>query len=160
MPAIVAGDVFDSQDFFLPAALYRGWAYQLQHDYPAARTAFEAARRSAQEATRGMLSDWRMHAAIGLALAGLGRQDEARREAEWLRGSDEYLRDANQGTIVARDRAMILAGVGDAADALTEIERLLSRPSYLKPMLLRLDPRWDPIRNHPRFQALLKKYSP
>jgi hypothetical protein len=44
--------------------------------------------------------------------------------------------------------------------ALDEIERLLAGPSWLSVHTLRLDPRWDPIRNHPRFTALLKKYGP
>jgi hypothetical protein len=35
----------------------------------------------------------------------------------------------------------------------------LSNPgSYITPMELRLDPVWDPIREHPRFQALLEEY--
>jgi hypothetical protein len=42
-----------------------------------------------------------------------------------------------------------------------EIERLLAGPSYdISVHTLRLDPRWDPIRDDPRFQALLKKYDP
>ena len=31
-------------------------------------------------------------------------------------------------------------------------------PSFLTIHKLRLDPRWDPIREHPRFKALLAKY--
>ena len=49
--------------------------------------------------------------------------------------------------------------VGDADAATDEIERLLSRPSLVSVHTLRLDPRWDPIRNDPRFQALLVKYA-
>jgi serine/threonine-protein kinase len=36
----------------------------------------------------------------------------------------------------------------------------LGRPSWLSVHTLRLDPRWDPIRNDPRFQAFLVKYDP
>ncbi len=42
--------------------------------------------------------------------------------------------------------------------SLDEIEGLLARPSNLSVHKLRLDPRWDQIREHPRFQALLAKY--
>jgi hypothetical protein len=38
------------------------------------------------------------------------------------------------------------------------IERLLEKPSFLSVHTLRLDPRWDPIRDHPRFKALLAKH--
>lgn len=30
---------------------------------------------------------------------------------------------------------------------------------YYAPLVLKLNPVWDPIRNDPRFQALLKKYT-
>ena len=40
-----------------------------------------------------------------------------------------------------------------------EIGRLLSGPSWLSVHTLRLDPRQNPIRNHPRFRALLQKYA-
>jgi hypothetical protein len=41
---------------------------------------------------------------------------------------------------------------------LGQIEKLLSMPCRLSVGRLRLDPAWDPFRDHPRFQALLKKY--
>jgi len=103
--------------------------------------------------------DWTVHAARGLALAGLGRSEEAREEAAWLEESPIYREDAYSWAGLAELRAMILAGIGDADPALVEIERLLAGPSPLSVHTLRLDPRWDPIREHPRFQELLQKHS-
>jgi hypothetical protein len=60
---------------------------------------------------------------------------------------------------VADGRARILAHAGDAEAALDEIERLLARPSWLSVHTLRVNPIWDPIRVHPRFQALLARYT-
>ena len=99
-----------------------------------------------------------MHAARGLALAGMGRREEALREARRLQQSVVYREDAYDGSQVAEDRARILAEAGEADAALDEIERLLAGPSLLSVHTLRLDPLWDPIRDHPRFQALLAKY--
>jgi len=102
--------------------------------------------------------DWRVHAARGLALASLDRRDEAVREARWLQQSAVY-EDALDGlTLVAPDRARILAQAGEANAALDEIERLLSGPSWLSVHTLRLDPLFDPIREHPRFRALVQRY--
>ncbi len=102
--------------------------------------------------------DWRVHDARGLALAGLGRRQEALREARWLQQSVVYREDAYQGRHVAEVRARILAQAGEVDAALDEIEELLAGPGFLSVHTLRLDPRWDPIREHPRFQALLAKY--
>lgn len=69
-----------------------------------------------------------------------------------------YREDAFDGPTLAEDRARILAQAGAADAALDEIERLLAGPSRLSVHTLRLDPLWDPIRDHPRFQALLARY--
>ncbi len=91
-------------------------------------------------------------------MAGLGRRQEALREARWLQQSVVYRDDAFTGRYVAAERARILAQAGEVDAALEEIEEVLAGPGYLSVHRLRLDPRWDPIREHPRFQALLAKY--
>ena len=57
------------------------------------------------------------------------------------------------------DLAFIYMLVGEHAAALDQIEYLLSIPSWFSVPLLRLDPRWDPLRDYPRFQALLEEKS-
>ncbi len=151
---------FEAQDFFLPTALYAGWAYQLRGDTSAARAAFDSARRTLDSVIRKLPDDWRVHAARGLALAGLKRSLDALREARWLEQSRVYRGDAYGGTRAAEDRARILAELGQPDPALDQIEKLLSGPAYyLSVHTLRLDPRWDPIRDHPRFRTLLAKYA-
>ena len=144
---------------FGPGALFSAWAHQLRGDRPAARAAFDSARVLLDSVMRERPDDFSAHAARGLALAGLGRRAEALREASWLRQSAVYREDAMNGPSVAVTRARILAQAGDTDAALDEIQRLLAEPSMFSVHLLRLDPRWDPIRNHPRFQALLTKYA-
>ncbi len=151
--------VFESPRFFLPGSLYTGWAYRLRGDRPAERAAFEAALVILDSVTHDRPDDWRVHAGRGLALAGLGRSDGARDEARWLERSTVYREDAFDGPVVAEARASILAGSGDVDGATSEIERLLTRPSWISVNTLRIDPRWDPIRAQPRFKALLARYA-
>ena len=151
--------VFEGQDFLLPSSLYAAWAHRLHGDRPAARAAFDSARVLLDSVLRELPDDWRVHAARGLALAGLGRRDETLQETRWLQQSVVYREDALQGPQVAEDRARILAQAGEVEAALDEIERLLAGPSWLSVHTLRLDPLWDPIRDHPRVKALLAKYA-
>jgi eukaryotic-like serine/threonine-protein kinase len=151
--------VIDDQTEYLPAALYAAWAHQLRGDGAAARVAFDSARAMLDSVVAVLPDDWRVHAARGLALAGLGRRQEAQREARWLQQSKVYREDAFLRGSLAEERARILAGIGEADAALQEIERLLAGPSWVSAHTLRLDPRWDPIRKDPRFQALLVKYA-
>jgi len=151
--------VFEGQGFFLPSALYAAWAHQLRGDRPAARAAFDSAWVLLDSVVVELPDDWRVHAARSLALAGLGRRAEALREAGWLHQSVVYREDSFEGPVLAEDRARILAQAGEADAALDEIERLLAQPSWLSVNTLRLDPLWDPIRDHPRFRALLAQYA-
>jgi hypothetical protein len=143
----------------LPTALYAAWAYQQRGDQAAARAAFDEALVRSDSALRVGNDDWRPHAARGLVLAGLGHRDQALSEARWLQGTFLYRSDAFEGAFVAEDRARILAQAGEADAAVDELERLMAKPSRVSIHTLRLDPRWDPIRHHPRFEALLAKYS-
>jgi TolB-like protein/tetratricopeptide (TPR) repeat protein len=153
----IAPDVLEDQRTFFPKSLYAGWAHQLRGDRTTARAAFESARTLIDLVSDDLRDDYRVRVARGLALAGLGRRDDALREARGL--EVVYRHDAFEGAFVAQNRAWILAQVGEAEAALDEVERLLASPSGLSVHTLRLDPRWDPIRDHLRFRALLVKYA-
>jgi serine/threonine-protein kinase len=152
-------EAFDGQPFFWPKSLYAAWAHQLRGDRLQARAAFDSALALVDSVLRKLPDDWRVRAARGLALAGLGRSDEARREARWLEQSVVYRKDAFAGPLCAEARARVLAQAGDADAALDQIDRLLAKPAFFSIHSLRLDPLYDPIRNQPRFKALLAKYA-
>ena len=152
------GGAFRSRFFFRPAALYAGWACRLKADSSGARIAFARAFALLDSVRAATPDDWRVHASRGVALANLGRRNEARREAEWLRNSATYQRDAIDGPDLGVGRAQILAAVGDDGPALDELDRRLSRPGFISTSLLAIDPRFDSIRGTPRFQALIAKY--
>ena len=149
----------EAQDFYLPTSLYAAWAHRLRGDLTAAGLAFDSALVLLDSVVAVFPNDWRLHAARGLALAGLRRDREAQREARWLQQSSIYRDDPIGGVNTAENRAMILSACGQTDAALQEIERLLAGPSVLSVHTLRLDPRWDPIRDDLRFRALLVKYA-
>ena len=99
--------------------------------------------------------DTRLHSTLGIAYAGLGRREEAIREG--LTGVDllPITKEAMRGPyrILALAQVCVMAGEFDLA--IDQIEFLLSRPAPLSIPLLRLDPDWAPLREHPRFKKLL-----
>lgn len=149
--------VFDGQVTFLPTSLYAAWAHRQRGDAQAASASFSSAHHFLDSVVAERPDDRRVHFSLGLALAGLGRSEEARREAEWLRQTTVYREDAYEGALDALRRAQILAQVGDGDKAMDEVERLLVRPSAFSVHMLRLDPVWDPIRAHARFRAVVAK---
>ena len=86
----------------------------------------------------------------GLGLAYAGRYKEAIAEA--LRAEREQPKDQNSQTSYVRyviARTYVLAGQPDGA--LDRLEALASEPGLRSAGLFRIDPNFDPIRNHPRF---------
>jgi hypothetical protein len=52
--------------------------------------------------------------------------------------------------------AKIYVMVDEFDAAIDQLEFLLSRPGEMSIPLLRLDPFWGPLRNHPRFKKLVE----
>jgi serine/threonine protein kinase/tetratricopeptide (TPR) repeat protein len=101
--------------------------------------------------------DFLRHIALGHTYALLGRSEEAIRAGERAVELMPISKDAMDGPDQVIELAKIYTQVGEVERALDLIEELLSIPSMLSVGLLRLDPVWDPLRDDPRFQALLKK---
>ena len=103
-------------------------------------------------------NDYRLYSALGRGLAFLGRKEDAVRAGEHATVLMPISKDSLVGPKPAIELAKIYTQGGETDKALDLIDELLSIPSDLSVGLLRLDPVWDPLRDHPRFQALLEKY--
>ena len=110
---------------------------------------------STPQANRNVEAAW--HVALAWADAGLGQRDESIAEAQRATALIPESADTLEGPVWQGYLAKTYAMNGDVDHALPLIEHLLqSEISLISPAILQLDPAWDPIRDDPRFQALVK----
>ena len=64
-------------------------------------------------------------------------------------------KEAYMEPTLVKNLALIYTRVGDHDLALDQLAYLLSIPAKVSVAELRLDPLWDPLRDNPRFQALI-----
>ena len=93
---------------------------------------------------------------LSLIYAGLGRKEDAIRLVRKTLQKDPMEKDAFLGTFRLQMAALIFVRTGLYEDALEQLERMLSVPSEMSPALLRINPVWAPLRDHPGFRELAK----
>jgi TolB-like protein/Flp pilus assembly protein TadD len=140
--------------FIRPRSLFEAWAHELLEEPELARQAYDSARAQLESKLRESPDDPRLHVSLGLAYAGLGRKDEAIREGERAVELQPVSKDAVFGPGLVLDLALIYAKTGEPDAALDQIEYLLSIPAQFSVHLLRLDPRWRVLNDHPRYRAI------
>ncbi len=115
----------------------------------------EEARQALEEQLRNTPEDAQRHVFLGLALAYLGRKEEAIREGERGVSLAPVAKDAEEGPYFQFELVRIYTLVGEPEKALDRLEPLLKIPSDLSPGWLKIDPAFDPLRTNPRFQKLV-----
>jgi len=163
--ASLSYDSFEEQHFYFQKNLAYASVYHAKKDISLMKTHAESARILLEEAVSERAGDQRLHAALGLAYAYLGRKEEAIQEGYRAEELHPVSKDAAQGPIYLLNLARIYTLVGEYEKAIDQLEYLLSIPhaEYLWQLVsvpqLRLDPQWDPLREQQRFQRLLEENS-
>jgi serine/threonine-protein kinase len=156
----VAERAFVGQHEITPVPQLRGFIYRFQGDMERSRVAFDSARVWLESELKRRPEDQRLVISLGLVLAGLGRKEEAIREAERAVALLPLSTDAVAAVwpLIGLAQVHVLVGNHDAALDRMEFLLTLRAPKYLTVPLLRLDPVYDVLRNNRRFQALLARY--
>jgi len=114
-----------------------------------ARESAEVARRELEAMVREAPDDPRPHAALGTALALLGRRDAALAEGREAVRLLPVSTDAVDGPEYLLHLARIQVLLGEDDEAVETLTRLLSRPSGNSLASVLLDPTFAPLRDHP-----------
>jgi serine/threonine-protein kinase len=130
----------------------------LQYE-PGARAAFLKAKSAAEDDLKRNPDAAKVHIQLAKALAYLGEKGAALGEAQRASELQPETKDAFDGPEITEGVAQVHAIVGENDRAIEILDGLLSRPSAVTVQGLQVNPIWDPLRNDPRFQALLTKYS-
>jgi tetratricopeptide (TPR) repeat protein len=141
-------------DAAFPKAFLSAVAHQSLGDAARARKEYQAAIPLLESRVDERPANARERALLAQAYAALGRNADALREAAHAAEVLPVSKDALLGADVAVDRALVEAHAGAIDSAIEHIRQLLAIPSLLSPAMLRLDPRWAPLRDDPRFRRL------
>lgn len=137
-------------------ALAEAMVYRMRGQEVVARVYFDSARVALEASLGGREDEYgRLTCMLGIALAGLGRNDEALREGKRAVETLSVSKDAMEGPLMLANLARIYVLLGERDKAIDQVELVLSRPGPLSANWLKADPFWDLLRASPRFQRLV-----
>ncbi len=136
-------------------------------DTAGAKTNAEQARNTLEPLCKNQPDNYLFAGMLSLANAALGEKDSALKEAERAITLLPSAKDRMYGPGLEENLALIQTMFG-ANQAISTLTQLLQTPYYswfysqtpATPVLLRLDPLWDPLRADPRFQKLCQEKQP
>ena len=148
----------DSQFQYYPPRLLIGLAELRNGDEDAARAALSEAATDLEALLGESPDDERYRGALGLTYAGLGRREDALREAR--RGVElmPVEKEAWRGVFRLGELAAVHAWVGNPDSAVAHLDALLSMPGELTTYILRHEPTWDALRDDPAFEAMVARH--
>jgi serine/threonine-protein kinase len=154
LPAVLRSlDLGDTADYYSQRAI----VHHLRLDSVLTRVYCDSALPFTERRATTAPDDPFVHSSLGRTYALLGRTDEAIREGRKAVEQLPVEKDAFTGVQMVEELAEIYALVGEKEQAIDQLEYLMSIPSWMTVSRLRTEPRWDPLRDHPRFQAMLEQ---
>jgi len=156
--AAMSGEVAETNSFFIPKAQMYAEVYDLLGNEALRQAYYDSTRSVAEARLERMPNDARVHSALGIAYAGLGRKEEALYEGERGVSLSPVDEDAWQGVYRLESLAVIYTMVGEHENAIDLLDRLLSIPGTLTSRFLELDCRFNALRDHPRVRSVLERH--
>jgi serine/threonine-protein kinase len=146
--------IFDEDRAIWATTLMQIWT--LRGDRVRARAFADSAQAEFTKQLRDTPNDPQRHIFRGLALATLGRKDEAIAEATMGAGFNPLSKDQNVGAYYQHQLIRVYLLVGEHDKALDLLEELVKIPYVLTPGYMRIDPNFAPLKGNPRFEKLIQ----
>jgi TolB-like protein len=145
--------------YYHPKAIFIAWIYDLMGLPNDANKYYNSVRLELDSLLSIYPGDSRYSGAMGIACAGLGEKETAIKFARKAVEDYSLEKDAFMGLARVEELAWVYLMAGDYDQALEQIEILLSHPGPYSAPLMKLDPKWKPLWDHPDFIRLNEKYS-
>lgn len=141
----------------IPQPLLQAYVYKAQGRAEEAEIAFSNAVDTLLSELEGHEKEDLIHIALGISYAGLGEKEKAiehgQKAMELLPMSKSYL----YGQPAAFGMAVIYGWVGEPDLACDIIERVIAGGGYLPGSWIEHDIRFDPLKDYPRFQQIVRE---
>jgi TolB-like protein/Tfp pilus assembly protein PilF len=153
-PAKFADDAFGG-----PSGWAEGLIARARGDQQKALAAFAAARQKMEAQHGGKPKDVDYFAGVAKLDAGLGRKEEAIREARQAVELLPFAKDSLNGPVLVANLALVYAWTGEHDRALEQLEKVATLPGSWHDVVtygdLLLNPCWDDLRGDPRFDKIV-----
>jgi serine/threonine protein kinase/Flp pilus assembly protein TadD len=156
--ASIQKEVEKGNSIYTPKEAIVGSIYELMGQLDQAEAHYKKALLILEKKRTEWPDDPRIHADLGKVYAHLGLKDQAIAEAQKAVDLIPVSKDAMAGPQYLAYLAEILTILGEYDAAIEKLDYLLEIPAGVHIGDLKVEPVWAPLRDHPRFQKLLKKY--
>ena len=144
---------------YYPKSMFQAMLYELLNIPEDAITYYDSMRIVLEMNLKEYPEDPRILSSLGIAHAGLGEKEKSINYGKEAVGLYSIEKDALLGLNRIGDLARIYVMVEEYDAALEQIELLLSNPGPYSAPILKLDPRWKPLWDHPEFIRITEKYA-
>ena len=143
-----------------PNTVAEAEVYRAQSDQQKAENAFLVLRQELDEHTNPQSRNAWYYNYAGKCDAGLGRKEEAIREARKAVDMNPIAQDPINGPPMALSLAQVYAWTGERDLAIEQLAILAKLPADVSYGDLRFNPSWDSLRGDPRFEKILTSLEP
>ena len=161
MALTALGDgTFGDNSTQLSAEFGRGLLARMMKDDAKAQAAFAAIRPEQEKIVQAQPDYGPAVCILALIDAGLGRKEEALREAERAVQFVPLQKDALNGVDMILYSGIVAAWVGEKDLAIQNISKAAQLPGFVTYGALKLLPWYDPLRGDPRFEQIVASLAP